>query len=131
MKFIKFLLFWLTAYSQAALASGMTTPIERLARAFFAGAGMVSTATSGLATQFAGYTALASGTATVTVSTAQVNSDSLIQVTFSVATTCGSGIGYLIGVSSVVAGVSFAMGYIDGQGRAPGGTLMWEIRKTS
>jgi len=79
---------------------------------------------------FAGLTTLNSGTAFVTISTAAVASGQLIYAQLSVATTCGSGIGYQTGVSSIVDGVSFAYGYIDGQGRAPGGTVMWEIRKS-
>lgn len=113
----------------AALACHMRGPMELLYGAHLKAAAILKT-TAG-ADQFAGRTALDSGTAFATVSTGIVNSDSIINHNFQVTTTCGSGIGYLIGVSSIVSGVSFALGYIDGQGRAPGGTLMWEIRRTS
>lgn len=104
------------------------TPIEN----FFRGTirGPLSFLTTAGAKQFAGATDLASGTASVTVSTALVTSGMLINHSFSVRTLCGSGIGYATAVSSIVDGVSFALGYIDGQGRAPGGTFMWELRRT-
>lgn len=107
-------------------------PLELLQRAFLKGPlGLpVTSGTIGGRPQFAGITALASGTATVTVSTTNIRSDSFLGVTFAVATTCGSGIGYNIAVSSIVHGVSFNVGYIDGQGRAPGGNIMWEIKRT-
>ena len=120
----------LAFFSERFLAAPVY-PLELLKRAFLSGPLGVR-ATSGMAGgQFAGLTALSSGTATVTVSTTQIKSDSIVNATFAVATTCGSGIGYNIGVSSIVHGVSFNMGYFDGQGRAPGGTIMWEIKRTS
>lgn len=83
------------------------------------------------AKQFAGLTALGSGTAYVTMSTAMVTSGSLINATLMVNTTVASGSGgSATAVSSIVDGVSFAFGYTDGVGRGPGGTVMWEIRRT-
>ena len=112
----------------ARLLACPITPIEN----FFRGTvrGPLSFLTTAGAKQFAGLTDLASGTASVTVSTALVTSGMLINHSFSVQTLCGSGIGYATGVSSIVDGVSFALGYLDGQGRAPGGTFMWELRRT-
>lgn len=104
-------------------------PIERHERMLKASPDMLPT-TAG-AGQFAGLTTLDSGTAFATISTAVVTSGCLINAAFSIQTTCGSGIGYQTAVSSIVDGVSFAYGYMDGQGRAPGGTVMWEIRKTA
>lgn len=104
-------------------------PIERHERMLQASPGMLPT-TSG-ANQFAGLTNLASGDAFSTISTAIVTSGCLINATFAVQTTCASGQGHLTGISSIVDGVSFAYGYIDGQGRAPGGTIMWELRRTA
>lgn len=105
------------------------TPIELFQRALKVGPDMLRTLAG--PGQFAGRTALASGTAFATVSTAVVNSDSIIHHGFNVTTTSTSGTNFALGVSSIVSGVSFAIGYVDGQGRGPGGTLMWEIRRTS
>src|SRR5262245_28574157 len=80
--------------------------------------------------QFAGYKTLNSGTPFVTLSTTWINSDSLVNVGIDVRTTANSGQCFEIGVSSIVPGVSFAIGYIDGKGRGPGGRIMWEIRRT-
>lgn len=129
MKYILKLAAALATFCEALLAAPIT-PIEYLSRAFLR-APLALRATSGMAGQFAGRTTLASGTATATVSTTNIKSDSLVSLGFQIATTCGSGIGYNIGISSLVHGVSFAVGYLDGQGRAPGGTVMWEIRRTS
>lgn len=126
---MQFILKRLALFSERLLAAPITT-IEALSRAFLR-APLAVRATSGMAGQFAGRTTLNSGTATATVSTTNIKSDSLVFHGFQVATLCGSGVGYTIGVSSIVHGVSFAVGYIDGQGRAPGGTVMWEIRRTS
>ena len=119
---------WLAFYAQAALACGVN-PIEAYRRPLYRGPASLVTAAG--PQQFAGRTALASGTAFVTISTAVVNSDSIINATFQVSTTAGSGTNFATGVSSIVSGVSFAYGNLDGQGRAPGGTVMWEIRRTS
>lgn len=105
------------------------TPIE----SFFRGAirGPLSFLTTAGPKQFAGLTTLASGTAFATVSTALVTSGMLINATFSVQTTVASGVaGPATVVSSIVDGVSFALGYADGTGRGPGGTFMWELRRT-
>ena len=119
----------LSRYAAALLACPVT-PLEALFRGFLRAPMMLRT-NSGQANQFAGATTLNSGTATVTISTAVVKSGDLINLGFQVRTLCGSGIGYMLGVSSVVDYTSFAVGYIDGQGRAPGGTVSWEIRRTS
>ncbi len=123
-----FILKLLASFAERLLAAPIY-PLEQIARGFLRGP-LGIRATSGQTGQYAGITALSSGTATATVSTTQVRSDSFFGVTMSVATTCGSGIGYLVGVSSIVHGVSFNVGYIDGQGRAPGGNIMWEIKRT-
>lgn len=86
---------------------------------------------SGQKNQFAGFTTLNSGTAFVTISTAMVKSGDIIHTSFQVQTTAASGTGYMVGVSSLVNNVSFALGYLDGQGRSPGGIVSWEIRRTS
>ena len=116
-----------TRYAEAALGCRIT-PIEALFRGTIRGP--LAFLTTAGARQFAGLTALDSGTAFATVSTTLVHSGMLINHSFAVQTLCGSGIGYATGVSSIVDGVSFALGYLDGQGRAPGGTFMWELRRT-
>jgi len=116
-------------YVERALACHIY-PLEALYRGLLKGPLGVFTGVPLGSAQFAGLTDLSSGTASVTVSTRMVTSGMLINNTFSVRTLCGSGIGYATGVSSIVDGVSFALGYLDGQGRAPGGTFMWELRRT-
>lgn len=122
--------FSLLAFYAEWILGCLVIPIEVLHRPFQRGPMGLPTAAG--ANQFAGRTALASGTAFVTISTAMVNSDSLIQATFQVNTTTASGVAFAAyGVNSIVSGVSFTFGSVDGIGRAPGGTIMWEIRSTS
>jgi hypothetical protein len=126
---MQFILKRLSRFAEQVLAAAIT-PIEMLSRAFLR-APMGVRATSGMAGQFAGRTTLASGTATATVSTTNIKSDSLVHMTFQCATLATSGTAGTFGVSSIVHGVSMSIGYVDGAGRGPGGTLMWEIRRTS
>ena len=119
---------FLEQYLRRVLACCIT-PIQLQQRELLKSPAMLPTATG--PQQFAGLTALASGTAFATISTAVVNSDSLILATFQVNTTTVSGFAFATGVSSIVTGVSFAFGFLDGIGRAPGGTIMWELRRTS
>lgn len=123
----------LAAYSQGALALHIRGPLELAFGQGLRAPGFLTrmAQNSGQAGQWCGRTALASGTAFATLSTAIINSDSIVHHGFAVSTTAGSGTNFAIGISSIVSGVSFALGYVDGQGRAPGGTLMWEIRRTS
>ncbi len=126
---MKNLILLAAGYVERALACRIY-PLEALYRGLLKGPLGVFTGIPKGSSQFAGLTDLSSGTASVTVSTRMVTSGMLINNTFSVQTLCGSGIGYATGVSSIVDGVSFALGYLDGQGRAPGGTFMWELRRT-
>ena len=121
---------WLSQYTERVLGCRVN-PIELLRRALFTGPGSVLSAAG--ANQFAGRTALASGTASATISTTIVNSDSIILHAFQVtSTSAASGSAAVdLCVNSIVSGVSFAFANQDGQGRAPGGTIMWEIRRTS
>lgn len=73
---LKSLLIYLAWYAASAVAL-WTTPIELLRRAFLKGPMMFDIRSS--PDQFAGRTTLSSGSATVTVSTRQVNSDSLLK----------------------------------------------------
>ena len=115
-------------YAGRALACWVQPPLESLFGGLLRAPLKLITAAG--AKQFAGRTALNSGDAFSTISTGIVNSGDLIQATLLVNTTCGSGTAFMTAVSSIVDGVSFAYGYVDGQGRAPGGTIMWEIRRT-
>lgn len=121
---------WFLSYVEDVLGCRIY-PLELLNRALAKGPLMVPT-TAGT-NQFAGRTALASGTASVTISTAIVNSDSLIFATFAVSSTSvgSGGVPVALVVNSIVSGVSFAFANQDGVGRAPGGTILWEIRRTS
>lgn len=122
----------LAAYSRTVLACPVRGPIEDLFGPRQKGPTILKQpAGAGAASAYFGRTALASGTAFATLSTMMVKSDSIINLAFSVATTAVSGFGHALGVSSVVHGVSAAVGYLDGQGRGPGGTIMWEIRQQS
>jgi len=115
-------------YAEATLGCRIT-PIEALFRATIRGP--LAFLTTAGARQFAGLTAIASGTASVTVSTTLVHSGMLINLAFAVQTTVASGVaGPSTVVASIVDGVSFALGYADGVGRGPGGTFMWELRRT-
>lgn len=108
------------------LVLGMwTTPIELLRRAFFKGAAVVDASSS--AFQFAGRTTLSSGSATVTVSTNQVNSDSLIQLTLQSASVNSGG----LCVRSINPGNHFILGWADGGTRAFDVVAMWELKKAS
>lgn len=124
----KFLIDLLSRYVEGVTACRVT-PIESLFRSAIRGP--LSFLTAAGPKQFAGLTSLASGTAFATVSTALVTSGMLINHSFAVATTVASGSGGpATCVSSIVDGVSFALGYVDGTGRGPGGTFMWELRRT-
>ena len=115
-------------YAELALGCRIY-PLEALFRGTIRGP--LSLLTGAGPKQFAGLTALASGTASVTVSTTLVHSGMLINLSFAVQTTVASGVaGPSTVVASIVDGVSFALGYADGIGRGPGGTFMWELRRT-
>jgi hypothetical protein len=118
----------IAGYAGRVLACHVQPPLENLFGGLLRAPLKLLTAVG--AKQFAGRTELNSGDAYSTISTGIVNSGDLIQATLLVNTTCGSGTGFMTAVSSIVDGVSFAYGYVDGEGRAPGGTIMWEIRRT-
>ena len=122
----------ISCYAREALACHIKTPIEALFRPFFRGPATLTMAGSASAKQFAGRTALASGTASKTVSTAVVNSDSIITLALEVSSTsvASGGVPTYLVVNSIVSSVSFAITTQDGIGRS-GGTIMWELRRTS
>lgn len=115
------------AYALGVLACSVKPPLEQLWGPILRSARILRT---GDTNAYAGRTSLASGTAFATISTRVVNSDSIINATFQVTTTTVSGLAFALGVSSIVDGVSFAYGCLDGVGRAPGGTIMWEVGRT-
>lgn len=118
-------------YVGFVLACWIRGPLERLEGPHQIGPTLLKTAAG--PNQFAGRTALASGTAFATVSTQMVNSDSIIGFAFQVSSTGAMNVnsGAYFAVSSLRSGISFALGYVDGAGRGPGGTFMWEIRRSS
>lgn len=82
--------------------------------------------------QFAGRTVLQSGSASVTVSTAVVNSDSIIRYGSEVSSVgIGANSGGAIVVNSVISGTSFAFARATGVDVAWDETVMWEIMRTS
>lgn len=106
-------------------------PLEQLFRGFLRGP-LVTPISSGAA-QFSGLTAINSGTATVTISTAMINSGMIVSATMMLnsAAAVGSGTPFpQLVVNSIVDATSFCLGFADQQGRAPGGVIMWELRRT-
>lgn len=112
----------------------MTRPIERFNRPQHVGPVMV--VTSGVAgTKYvaAGYTTLSSGSASVTVSTTAINSDSLVMHASkpgSIGVVVSSGDPRIV-VNSVVSAVSFALARADGSTAPWDETVMWELKLTS
>lgn len=82
------------------------------------------------ANPWAGRTVLASGSATVTVSTATVQSDSIITFSTEVGT-LGVNSGAGIVVTSIADAVSFMFGRASGQAVAWDETIMWSLMRTS
>lgn len=131
MKLHSFALAVATAFATFAQAAHVRTPAETLFRPLQRGPMSLTRAGSGSAKQFAGLTAIASGLASATVSTAVVNSDSIIFIGTQVASlnTASGGVAINLVVQSVVSNVSFAIATHDGQGRPGTTTAMWEIRR--
>ena len=80
---------------------------------------------------WAGRTTLNSGSATVTVSTTTIKSDSIIQYGVEANTRQDSGVGAAIEVMSIAEGVSFAFGTAGGETIARDTTIMWSLMRTS
>ncbi len=107
----------------------MAKPLELLWRAFFRGPPFIL-ANSG-PSQFAGRITINSGSATVTVSTSIVKSDSIILHDVESNTLQSSGVAAPINVMSVVDGAHFSFGYAGGETPAGDRTIMWMILNTS
>ena len=80
---------------------------------------------------WAGRTTLNSGSATVTVSTTTIKSDSIIQYGVEANTRQDSGVGAPIEVMSIEEAVSFAFGFAGGETVARDTTIMWWLMNTS
>ena len=81
---------------------------------------------------WAGRTTLASGSATVTVSTAIVQSDSIIQFATEVGTVgVGANSGANVVVNSIVDAISFAFARATGIAVDWDETVMWQLLRTS
>ena len=77
--------------------------------------------------QFAGATLLASGSATVVVSTSAVKSNSLLMLGVRALTDQASGFAVPIEVRTMVDGARFVLGYADGNAQARDATVYWVI----
>lgn len=102
-------------------------PNEVLEKAFFQGGPFTRTQS---ADGWADRTTLTSGSASVTVSTALVNSDSIFWMA-TVPTSVGVNSGGGIVVSSIVSGKSFAFARAEGQGVGWNEVITWTLIRTS
>ena len=91
--------------------------------------GPMRTQTSEVTNPWAGRTSVPSGSATVTVSTALVNSDSIIQITEEVGSASVNSAGALT-VNSIVSATSFAIARQGGAAAEWDSTAMWMIWRT-
>lgn len=80
--------------------------------------------------QFAGRTTLNSGTATVVVSTAVVNSDSFFRLAEVGVPGVGSNSGGHVVINSIVSGVCFTLARATGVASPVNATISWEIVRT-
>lgn len=80
---------------------------------------------------YAGRTTINSGTVAVTVSTALVNSDSLVDYGVQVSTVSPNvNSGGFVGVNSIVSGVSFAFSWATGVAVPQDVIVMWRLTRT-
>ncbi len=104
------------------------TPLELLFGPHLKNAPLTdSTAGAG---QFAGRTTLASGSSSVTVSTAMVNSNSII-LAMSEVGSVGANSGGALVVNSIVSGTSFALARSTANAVAWDDTVMWLLLRTT
>jgi len=76
---------------------------------------------------WAGVTAIASGTATVVISTTAVKSDSLFQIALQSLTDQASGVGRCVEVRTIVDGGYFILGFADGKTQPRDVNAHWMI----
>lgn len=105
-------------------------PLQRLPGAHLTGVPTAAMSMSGIVDPFVGRTNLASGSATVTVSTALVQSDSLILMGAQATTNQASGFGQPIEVKSINPGVAIVFGTAEGVALARDTTIMWLLWRT-
>jgi hypothetical protein len=125
---MKKLLSFVPAFAARALACHIF-PLERLVRGWQVGPLMTKINSS--PDQWAGRTTLDSGSATVTVSTRIVNSDSLIWVQGQNHANVASGTYKPVEVRTISPGNFFTLGTADGIAMARDTTLMWEVKRAS
>lgn len=87
-------------------------------------------ANSAQANKFAGTIAINSGTATVTVSTTSVKSDSIFQLSLQSLTDQSSGVGRGVEVRSIVDGGYFILGFADGKTQPRDVNVHWILINT-
>lgn len=111
------------------LACYVAPPIEQLFGPQFRAAPFINVASD--ANQFAGITTLASGSATVVISTAMVNSDSLILQSQLGNANVSSGQTGVTEVKTISSGGYFTIGQQDGQALARDTLIHWMVLRTS
>lgn len=82
---------------------------------------------SALAYKFSGIVAINSGTATVTVSTTSVQSNSIFQLALQSLTDQSSGVGRSVEVRSIVDGGYFILGFADGKTQPRDVNVHWVL----
>lgn len=92
--------------------------------------GPLHTSVSGAANAWSGITSIASGSATVTVSTTVVKSDSLILCGLQSLTDTSSGFGRPVEVRTIVDGGYFILSHSDGEAQARAVKAHWMILNT-
>lgn len=104
-------------------------PIETLYGPGFFGPPVISVASK--SNQFAGRTTLSSGSATVTVSSTVIGSDSIIRLAMQTHVRQNSGFGQPVEVASISPGNFFTLSTADGVAFARDTTIMWDIVKSA
>lgn len=107
----------------------MPNPIETLYGPGFLGPAVMSVASK--ANQFAGRTTLSSGSATVTVSSTVVGSDSILRFALQSHVRQNSGFGQPVEVATISPGNFFTLSTADGVAFARDTTIMWEIVRSA
>ena len=100
-----------------------------MTEALFSGTlyGPLTTKLQSASNQWAGFTTLASGSATVTVSTTTIKSDSLVLYGLSALSAQNSGFGQTIEITSISHGNSFEFGWSEGYAIDRDTTIHWLI----
>lgn len=107
----------------------MANPIETLYGPGLLGPPVMSVASK--SNQFAGRTTLSSGSATVTVSSTVIGSDSIIRLAAQSDTRQNSGFGQPVEVATISPGNFFTLSTADGVAFARDSTIMWDIVRSA